>query len=535
MKTLGHRALFGKGLAAKTIEKNLAPYHREEVVLVLTTLAALLAHDEVEDTAHQRALVHTFFLESAAKVEPKVKRGAVVFHHAQVLATLRLAMAHCAGDRGSQPTGTAFFEGVARLLAAVTDHLAPPKPPALGRDASTHEHLVAHLDHLIRCEGPRALDIPAEVLRAHHLLFERGSKIASRGDHVNLRGAFHERHGIRCDRWFALTLHLLAKSLDYSLATMHQRQPVVRILSDLRASPLEARQIERLFTPLSTGLRRAGERVRASLEEGTGLGDFEALRLRPILHMLEDTYAATDPHLLCEAIAGDLGTRLIAAAGNPRAAAATWTALVREHTQRLLPPLTASLTKAERTYRGECPIGDWFACRGADMLLVWVAPTPLRRDPRGDLAEGCVHALLGALRRTRDLLDAWGNERCAPGGKKLSQIKRIFPLAVLERDIPQDATLHRLLAKLAKEEELDLPRVQPLATIDLELLEALAGTPKPPPLLPLIAKRAAATSKSQSLRVFAERQGLPTRPDPDVTRPAFEKLVKRERKLLGVK
>ncbi|MBN1478235.1 hypothetical protein JXA47_15880 [Candidatus Sumerlaeota bacterium] len=536
-KTLGHRALFGKGLRMSTVEERLAPYSREEVTLVLSSLAALLAAEDAESADAQRAMVHSFFLESAAQVETKIRAGCVIFHRPQVLETLKLALAHCEGDRATEPSGAAFFEGIARILTAVTDLLAPPKPPRVGAKAGTRERLQRHLNHLLACEPLPPNGMRADVLRAHHLLFERAPRLAALERIGNLAGAFHERNGVRCQHWFSVGVHLLAKTLDYSLATMHQHQPMVRIASDFHTSPLETRQIERLFAPMCMGIHRAGDRAREALAGGAarGLGLF---RRRPVLHLLEDTYVAVDPHLLAETLASDLGGRLVSVASDHDEARRSWTALVRDHAQRQLAPLTAPKKKAELRL-GRITV-DWWQVRGSDALFIAVVSASLRRDfPDDDTQANANGRLLGGLlhaaRQITEITEAWRGGKIAPAQKKIGQIRRIFPLVILERDFPQDAALHRLMAKVFREEGLmGDAKMQPLTTLEIGNLEALATMEKPPSLLTLVTKRAASPLKNQPFSAFLETEGFPTQLTSEAVIGEFEKLVKTVRKSLGI-
>ncbi|NUP89089.1 MAG: hypothetical protein HUU25_04625 [Candidatus Sumerlaeia bacterium] len=546
-KTLGHRALFGKGVPWDRLAERLAPYHREEAVLVLTSLSALLGSEEAASAAVQRALVGAFFLESAARVEPKVKAGAVVFHREQVLLALRLAITHCRGDGVTQPAGPAFFEGIARVLVAVTDHLAPPKAaPKRAAARETRERVMERLNRLIESEGLPAVDLRAECLRAHRLLFERGPKLAGRSGFGNLAGAFHERHGAPAEPSWAAALHLLAKTMDYTLATMHTRQPVVRIASDFRGSSLETRQVERLYSPFAMGLRRAEEEATHSLAEGARepLRDLEALRRRPVIQLLEDTFAAADPVLLAEALTTDLGARLMACAEDKARARRWWTALVRDHAESLLPALSEPLLRADRQHRNgegrERPIADWFHVRGPEAMLAWVVTAPLRRDFHDDEAlwtsnGRMISALTHAAREATVTLEEWRAGRCQPGGKRPASVKVIHPVAIVEREVPLDAALVKLLAALFKEEGLLQDKIfAPLTLVSVGAIEALARLEKPPSLLSLLSKRAKSAQRTAPFSIFLEKQGLPASAGGTETAAAFDKLVKAMRKMLGV-
>lgn len=545
-KLLGHRALFGKGLSRARIGDALAPYHREEVVLVLASLAALLSGAGAESAESQRALARAFFLESQKRVEAKIRAGHAVFHRLQVLVGLRLALAHCEGDRATQPAGAAFFEGLARVLAGVTDLLVPPRPPRPAKGWTARERLLVHVNHALRCDPLPPVEIAADCLRAHRLLFERAPALVRQGRVGDLAGAFRERHGVDCERWFAVGLHLLAKTQEYSLATMHERQPVMRVLSDFRHGAIEHRHVERLLALLSLGVHRQADIVRqALLAEGDGaLTDLEALRRAPVIHLLEDTYAAADPGLLSDAIGGQVGSRLVGAAADRSEARRSWTALIRDHALPLLAKLTDALARDDLRHRtaegGERAIADWYHVKGADAVLVWVTTATLRRDFAHDatLREGngrLAGALEWVARETAATVEAWGAGLCRPGGKRLAQIKRIFPLLVLERDFPQDAAFHRLLAAHLKETGITLDRrCQPITTLDLATLEALAAMAKPPSLVALLAKRAGGRARAMPLGQFVEKQGMLRHVDRAETQARFEKLVKAVRKSLAV-
>lgn len=547
LKPLGHRDIFGKRLSWDAICSALEPYHQEEVIIVLTSLAALTAHPEAQEPQAQQLLIHAFFLESAEKVTKKIKANTVVFHRPQILVAQRLAAQRCKGDAVTQPMGAAFFEGIAKILVGITDHLkSPSAPPALSDKAPAKSQLLVHLNHLLQVESLEPVDIQAQCLRAYQIVFERAPKLSRHRAFVNLPGAFHEKNGVQCERWFAVCLHLLAKALNYSLATMHENQPVVRISADFRESPLESRQLERLFAPISF---RPG-RVRADPLEPKmdgrrdPLHDHEVIRWRPVYQTLDDTYAACDPHLLSSAIAGDIGARLVACSADRHRARHWWTSLIRDHAERHLAPLTAPLRGTDRIHRDASgrprPIADWFHVRGKDAVLLWTVTASVRRDfaTDEDMTNHNTRLVRGILEAAREMtttVEAWRAGLCDPCGKKIGQVKRIFPVIILERDIPQDITLHRLLAKAMKDENLlGDALLQPLRTIDLSALEILASRESPPWLVPLIAKWSESPQKNQPLIKFMVKEGYPAKLETEDSAITFDKLVKRLRKSIGV-
>ena len=186
------------------------------------------------------------------------------------------------------------------------------------------------------------------------------------------------------------------------------------------------------------------------------------------------------------------------------------------------------------------PIADWFHVRGGDALLIWVITAPVRREFNDDEAlfnanGRLLRGLLRVARLTSQTVDAWRDGLCSPGGKRIGQVKRIFPLALLEDHLPQDATSRRLFAKICKEEGLLTDeKIRPLGMIDIGTVEALVEAPKPPSLLTLVAKHAGSPQRSRPLREFIAKQGHPVEPDADMTDQAFRKLTRGVRKTLGI-